>query len=267
MSDATQPSFGDLLCRVAPLMAKAGYSRQVDKLVGVNKEMSADPWLWEALGPRTRRLTGAVASGDEERALMMLKAGARVSDKALSEACNRGHLRVVKELIKRFAFVRLEHLIQAIEAGHQHLVPALAADICETMGAKKMRKKGKPLIGTEILLFRMTFDSIDRPCTKDKMNALMLAAHLGQMESVRALLDVGANIRLCWETNRLDPSRFPGDSAIMWTDLTPILEIAETSSSPHREEVVALLKQRGATYKGKRRQTREDPKGKKSKRS
>lgn len=241
--NARKPSWAVALSMVAPWIAATGYTREADALVGVNRDLSTSPWLWYRLGPYTRRLPGAVAARNGPRVLQMLNDGAPATAEALSEACKNDSLSILEELVRRGAPVRPRHLFEALEGGHQRLLPPLCEAIRTQMEAEDAEAVPSPAAASRAawgLSDRVRL--IDRK-NEDGMTALMLAAQLGQVESVWALVDAGADInawRNMWRYEQTDKYARSGSYR------ESVLDVAEASASPYKGQITAFLRRRGA---------------------
>lgn len=219
---------------IAYIVAANGYAREMDAVMGASRELRDCEHLMAALGPHTRRLPGAVAARDGGRVLKFLNAGAEPSKEAMVVACQNDSLGILEELIRRGGQVRYHHLFAAIEAGHQRLLQPL----CEALRAQmeEAEAAGPPPVRPQIR-------EIDRKNGGGR-TPLMLAAELGQNESVWALVDAGADLKVC----RVEGYDYEQDGPIgvPVPRRMSVLDLAETSSAPNARQIAAFLRRRGA---------------------
>jgi hypothetical protein len=149
---------------IAFFLAAQGYAKEVDTLVGVSKTLAWDKQLWQVQGPQSRRLMGAVKSGNETRIEFLLDHGAKPNEDDLRKATREDNLELVERLIEAEVVAPPDTLLQAVENNNPEMLEELI-------------KTATSLNGRD----------------KNDMTALMRAVELRQIESVKILLAAGAN--------------------------------------------------------------------------
>ena len=146
------------------LVAAAGYTEEVDRALTVSKTAFWDKQTWELLGPKSKRLCGAVLDGDESRIEFLMDHGAQPTERDLLYAVRRDNLEMVERLVEAEVPVTPEILMEAVEKNHPEMLEALipVAPSLNTRNAKDM-------------------------------TPLMRAVELGQLQTVEILLAAGAN--------------------------------------------------------------------------
>jgi hypothetical protein len=223
---------------IAYIVAGNGYAREMDMAMGVSRALRDCDHLMDALGPHTRRLPGAVAAGNGPRVLKLLDAGAPPSKEAMLVACQNNSLGILEELLRRGGQVRYHHLFAAIEAGHQRLLQPL----CEALRAQMEEAEAAPA-PPQRQYARVQIHEIDRKNEAGR-TPLMLAAELGQQESVWALVDAGADVNAwCVDGHELERD---GPIAVPVPRRLTVLDVVGLSSSRYKGQIATFLRRRGA---------------------
>lgn len=219
---------------IAYIVAANGYAREMDMAMGASRELRDCEHLMMYMASTTRRLPGAVANGDGQRVLKFLEAGAAPSKEAILVACQAGRQSILEELLRRGGEVRYQDLFTAIEAGHQRLLQPL----CEALRTQMEEKEA-----TEPSPARPQIREIDRKNEAGR-TPLMLAAELGQQESVWALVDAGADVNAwCVDGHELERD---GYLAIPVARRLSVLDVVGLSSSRYKGQIATFLRRRGA---------------------